>query len=173
MSPKDRDEEKALFEPYQDNGRQLNTSDEPPLYRTEGQSQDTNVDPSAERNAHKKNYLRKMGRHLAIFTVLFFVWQTFFRRPKIIVCRWPPPPGSEPLLDVLVQSGARPEPLPDEFPWPPQLTLEECVEWPQHSDDNPEHGCHDDHGHDHPHHKYSFDSSFSLPASSDALGLFA
>ncbi|KAK1221581.1 hypothetical protein PQX77_015594 [Marasmius sp. AFHP31] len=111
MSPKDRDEEKDPLEPYHDNGQQLDTSDEPPLYRTEGQFQDTNVDPSAEREARKKNCLRKMGRHLAIFAALFFVWQTFLRRPKTMVCRWPPLPGSEPLLDVLVRSTNSPGPL--------------------------------------------------------------
>ncbi|KAL0065507.1 hypothetical protein AAF712_007571 [Marasmius tenuissimus] len=183
MSPPERDEEKALLsEPYYDDDQQLKASDEPPRYATE--VQDDNVDPSAERKARKKRCFRKLGRHLAIFAVLYFGWQMFFRRQPSLGhagCGWEITPGSKSQVDDVFRLDERPKPSPDEFPWPPQLTVEECVKWSEHDPhDDAEHGHRGwngrhghEHGHDHPRHEHSLDSSFSLPASSDALGLFA
>ncbi|EEB91231.1 hypothetical protein MPER_10444 [Moniliophthora perniciosa FA553] len=130
----------------------------------------------AERRAARR---RKCFKHLAIFLFIFAIWKLHTLRSVYWrggyghgdcghhrngysgLAEWGwPDNGHELELD----DGK-------DFPWPPELTIDTCAEWP-HPPDDSEHGRLR-HPHGNQGHPRSTVSTFNLPVSSDVLFLFA
>lgn len=157
------DEEKALLQAYYDD-EVGDTDPSPPL------PSEVPVDGSVNQKGCKK---KKILKHLVFFSLIFLVWQTIraYRTGQLTCGHWRDHGVSEsPDMWHFTGLGDNTDRPSEGFPWPPQVKIEECAEWPSRSPHE-----HDDHrGRHHPgHHHHTFDTSFSLPASADILAFFA
>ncbi|KAF9264504.1 hypothetical protein L218DRAFT_998472 [Marasmius fiardii PR-910] len=168
MSTRYTDEEKALLQAYHD--EELGNHDQlPPLLS------DEQVDDSVRRKLCRKKKFRVIFKHLALFSLLFLGWQTYraYRAGKLTCGHWRNDDKGKSNMWLSSILDEHPQHPPQGFPWPPQVTVEECVEWPAPSPPDHDHGRHHGH-HDDPHHPpHSFEYSFSLPSSADILAFFA
>ncbi|KAG7087654.1 hypothetical protein E1B28_013602 [Marasmius oreades] len=167
MPTQSMDEEKALLQAYHD--EELRLFEQPSHYPNDEQ-----VDDSPQRASCRKKKVRAIFKHLAVFSLLLLGWNVLqaYRAGRMSCGQWRNYGGIEKSdtwdFNGLDESVQHP---PQDFPWPPQVTLEECVEWPAPSPpgDGEYHGGPGNH-HPSPH---SFDSSFNLPSSADILAFFA
>ncbi|ESK86828.1 hypothetical protein Moror_15100 [Moniliophthora roreri MCA 2997] len=127
----------------------------------------------AERRAARR---RKFFKHLAIFLLIFTIWKLHTMRFVYWGGRGHGGCGHQPYgYSGLAEwgwpdNGHELEFDGEDFPWPPELTIDTCAEWP-----HPPGGEHGRlrHPHGNEGHPRSTVSTFNLPVSSDVLFLFA